>query len=192
MKKALCLIFVLTFLLVGCNNQKVKSSDTIRKELLNVIENKTSFLDANNQEVLLKDYQIPECVDYVFSPLEYALVDFDGDKTEELVILDARKNFYQILRYDKSTNKFYGYTMNIRSLIDLKTDGTFMQSSGAGINSISKLNFENGEIVFTELALKNDYDKEYKINQKNAKPEDVKSFFDEWTALPTVSWTGIN
>ena len=66
-----------------------------------------------------------------------------------------------------------------------------MQSSGAGINSISKLKFENSEIVFTELALKNDFDKEYKINNEDTQPEDVNSFFDNWNAVPTVSWISI-
>ena len=201
MKKVLSLIFILTFLLVGCNNptvenseienSTVESSDKSDKDLLDVIDNKIPFVDANNNEVFLKDYKISEYDNYDFSPFEYASVDFDGDKTNELVILETQQNFYLILRYDEAKNKIYGYHADVRSLIDLKTDGTFMQSSGAGINSISKLNFENGEIVFTELALKNDFDKEYKINKDDAQPEDVNSFFDEWNAVPKVSWISI-
>lgn len=201
MKKVLSLIFILTFLLVGCNNptvenseienSTVESSDKSDKDLLDVIDNKIPFVDANNKEIFLKDYKISEYDNYDFSPFEYASVDFDSDKTNELVISETQQNFYLILRYDEAKNKIYGYNADVRSLIDLKTDGTFMQSSGAGINSISKLKFENGEIVFTELALKNDFDKEYKINKDDAQPEDVNSFFDEWNAVPTVSWISI-
>lgn len=202
MKKVLSLIFILTFLLVGCNNptvenseienSTVESSDKSDKDLLDVIDNKIPFVDANNKEIFLKDYKISEYDNYDFSPFEYALVDFDGDKTNELIISETQQNFYLILQYNEAENKIYGYPVDVRSLIDLKADGTFMQSSGAGINSISKLKFENGEIVFTELALKNDFDKEYKINKEDTQPEDVNSFFDKWNALPSVSWLSVN
>ncbi|MBQ9354821.1 MAG: hypothetical protein IJT84_04000, partial [Clostridia bacterium] len=70
MKKVLSLIFILTFLLVGCNNPTVESLYKSDKDLLDVIDNKIPFVDANNKEIFLKDYKISEYDNYDFSPFE--------------------------------------------------------------------------------------------------------------------------
>lgn len=190
MKKSLCLLsaFLIVLTLTACNRLR----KDYKEELLNAMNSKVPFVSSDSKNVYLKDYQIPDLNEkYDFSPFEYTFVDFDNDEIKELVVKDEKQNYYQIFHYDKKFRSIYGYTVGVRSLIELKTDGTFMQSSGAGISSINKLHFENGKIVFDELAFQNDYENQYKIDGEFVKKKDINAYFNKWGVSTDSKWIKI-
>ena len=187
------------FSFVGCNNAE-KQNDVAKEALQRVLEKeqtftaKTSVFSNETTEQKLEKYhfQTSDNAYYSFVPQQYTFVDMDNDGIDELVILDAMMNYYLVLRYDNK--KVNGYNIGVRSLIDLRTDGSFMTSSGAGINSIGgNVCFDDGEFKVINKALANDYDQEYFIDGKKTDQKSCKKFFDDWDENTTkISWNTIN
>ena len=128
---------------------------------------------------------------YSFVPEQYAFVDMDNDNVDELVILDAKITYYLVLRYENK--KVNGYNIAARSLIDLRTDGSFMTSSAAGISSIGNMYFDGNECKVVNKAVANDTEQEYFIDGKETDQETSKKYFDDWNENTTkISWNTIN
>ena len=114
----------------------------------------------------------------------------DNDHIDELVIFDAKMTYYLVLRYDNK--KVYGYHIGARSLVDLRTDGSFMTSSAAGINSIGTMSFDGSEYQVMDKAVSNDNIKEYFIDSVKTDQETAKKYFDDWDKNTTpISWITI-
>ena len=78
----------------------------------------------------------------------YAVCDLDGDGKEELILSSMQ---YEIVLREFE-GKVYGYLFNFRSLLDLKTDGSFNFTSNAGMTyGTARLSFDGTKYVFTEL-----------------------------------------
>ena len=78
-----------------------------------------------------------------------AVLDMDSDAAPEVALeLKADNNaYYGFLLLDCRWDTVYGYFLNYRGFMDLKTDGTFHWSSGAAKNGYSKLRFaDNGYV----------------------------------------------
>lgn len=145
MRKTLATIMsiVLCFCLVGCSKDNIEKQNMEAKEvLMKVLEKeqtftaKTSVISDKATEQTLDKYHF-QTVDnayYSFIPEQYAFIDMDNDNIDELVIFDVKMTYYLVLHYENE--KVYGYNIGARSLIHLRTDGSFMTSSAAGINSI--------------------------------------------------------
>ena len=191
----LCLVMLFSF--VGCNNAE-KQNDVAKEALQRVLEKeqtftaKTSVISDKTTEQTLEKYhfQTTDNAYYSFVPEQYAFVDMDNDNIDELVILDAMMNYYLVLHCENE--KVIGYNIGVRSLIDLRTDGSFMTSSAAGINSIGNICFDGSEYKVINKALANDYDQEYFIDGKKTDQKTSKIYFDEWNENTTkISWVTI-
>lgn len=190
----LILIGILTF--SACNSEsKVILSNTtksIPELLLLVIDNEESFITESNTETMLKNYKMPNIDDYNFIPLQYTYVDLDSDGTDELILSESKQNFYLVLHFNKENKKIYGYSLNVRSFINVKTNGTFMQSSGADINSINKISFNNTKLIINEIAVKNDLENIFKINNQSVTKENADRYFTEWQTNENSVWISID
>ena len=152
----------------------------------------TVFSDKTTEQTLEKyHFQTIDNAYYSFVPEQYAFVDMDNDNIDELVILDVKITYYLVLHYENE--KVYGYNIGARSLIDLRTDGSFLTSSGAGINSIGNMCFDGIECKVINKALANDNDQEYFIDGKKTDQKTSKKYFDDWNENTTkISWNTIN
>jgi len=185
----MCLVICVAF--VGCKNTE-NQNDEAREALQRVLENEQTFTAQTTKYTLEKyHFQINDNTYYVFVPEQYAFVDMDNDNIDELVILDSMMNYYLVLHYENE--KVNGYRIDVRSLIDLRTDGSFMTSSAAGINSIGNMCFDGSECKVINKALANDYDQEYFIDGKKTDQKTSKKYFDDWNENTTkISWNTIN
>lgn len=191
----MCLVMCVSF--VGCNNTE-KQNDEAKQTLQRVLEEeqtftaKTSVISDKTTEQTLDKYHF-QTVDnayYSFIPEQYAFVDMDNDNIDELVILDVKITYYLVLHYENE--KVYGYNIGARSLIDLRTDGSFMTSSAGGISSIGNMCFDGSECKVINKALANDYDQEYFIDGKKTDQKTSKKYFDDWNENTSkISWVTI-
>ena len=191
----MCLVICVAF--VGCNNTE-KQNDEAKETLQRVLEKEQTFTaktivfsDKTTEQTLEKyHFQTIDNAYYSFVPEQYAFVDMDNDNIDELIILDAMMNYYLVLHYENE--KVYGYNIGARSLIDLRTDGSFLTSSGAGINSIGNMCFDGIECKVINKALANDNDQEYFIDGEKIDQETSKKYFDDWNENTTkISWVTI-
>lgn len=65
-----------------------------------------------------------------FEPEEYTILDLDRDGADELIVKLMGQGGYLILH--PTEDGLWGYTQVVRGMMDLKADGTFTGSSGAG------------------------------------------------------------
>ena len=192
----MCLVMCVSF--VGCNNTE-KQNDEAKETLQRVLEKEQTFTaktivfsDKTTEQTLEKyHFQTIDNAYYSFVPEQYAFVDMDNDNIDELVILDVKITYYLVLHYENE--KVYGYNIGARSLIDLRTDGSFMTSSAGGISSIGNMCFDGSECKVINKALANDYDQEYFIDGKKTDQKTSKKYFDDWNENTTkISWNTIN
>ena len=84
----------------------------------------------------------------------FAVVDMDGDTLPEIVLEteddDGYLNGYCILRYRQG--EVWGYAIGVRSLENLRADGTHMGDAGAGDIWIEKLYFIDDTFAREEMA----------------------------------------
>ena len=191
----MCLVMCVSF--VGCNNTE-KQNDEAKETLQRVLEKEQTFTaktiafsDKTTEQTLEKyHFQTIDNAYYSFVLKQYAFVDMDNDNIDELVILDVKITYYLVLHYENE--KVYGYNIGARSLIDLRTDGSFMTSSAGGISSIGNMCFDGSECKVINKALANDYDQEYFIDGKKTDQKTSKKYFDDWNENTSkISWVTI-
>ena len=117
--------------------------------LLKVLLNETTYIrqfDSGSEGYFkdtILDYPTAETGSF-----GYAVCDLDGDGKEELILSSLQ---YEIVLREFE-GKVYGYLFNFRSLLDLKTDGSFNFTSNAGMTyGTARLSFDGTKYVFTEL-----------------------------------------
>ena len=189
MKKRLlcCVAVVLALLLIGCNKKTVSDSDQL---LLLTLHNSEPFINEQKETVLLKDYKIGDNNNIAIAPEKYAFIDFDKDGTNELIVsASADHGTYIIFRCNDQ--KVYGYVFDARALTDIKEDGTFMQSEGAGINTYAKLSFDENGYIITEEATVNTPEGIYKIGEETVTGERIQTFADQWNAKNNIYWKNV-
>lgn len=154
--------------------------------LLDVMNNEEKFINKDNKEVYLKDFKIVE--EQTAKVDKYAFVDMDKDGIEELVIYTTSDyGAYVILHYENS--KVYGYMVGVRSLENLKTDGSFMGSSGANSNEYSRMTFNKNSYSIKTEAVYDGTDKIYKINNEKVSEKEIKEYVENWNKKENVSWS---
>jgi len=125
----------------------------------------------------------------VFVPAQYSFVDMDRDSVYEMVVLDAKMDFFLILRYDGGQVR--GYMVPYRGLMGLRVDGRFQGTESAWISSIGWMQFSGTEYTVTELAYRNDNDGVYRLDGANSDKASVEAYYAAWELLDEVKWTKI-
>lgn len=200
MKKILFLILV-SVSLYGCTKEETKNPtiDPVEEEqkvepikqldenskLLNkVLTSEQKFIDENSNEVLLKDYQIVEKNTTID---KYVYLDMDNDNIKELVMLTTSDyGAYIVLHIEES--KIYGYMVPIRSLEQLKTDGSFKSSSAANYTEYSNMKFNKTTYEIVTSALNDEQNKIYKINGKDVTRSEINTYVTSFDAKEPVEF----
>ena len=192
MKKKI-IILAMLILFVGCT--KKTDENNIPKEnvdknyteeyLLKALNNETKVIDENNNELLLSEYKLPSDENIVIEKTTF--VDLDSDGNNELVAL-TKSNYgaYIILRYEN--NMVYVYTISIRSLNNLKEDGTFIGNNGSQSYAYMKLSFNKNLYESKILAEVNKTENIYKINEKDVSKETFLDYENEFNNKKDCEW----
>ena len=192
MKKKI-IILAMLILFVGCT--KKTDENNIPKEnvdknyteeyLLKALNNETKVIDENNNELLLSEYKLPSDENIVIEKTTF--VDLDSDGNNELVAL-TKSNFgaYIILRYEN--NMVYVYAISIRSLNNLKEDGTFIGNNGVQSYAYMKLSFNKNLYETKILAEVNETENIYKINEKDVSKETFLDYENEFNNKKDCEW----
>ena len=175
-----------SIVLGGCIN-RVSTDDL----LVDVLNNKHTFIDESNQQIYLKDYKFRENKDIEIMPKKYALIDFDKDGTNELVVY-VSQNYGAYMIFHMHDEKIYGFEFLERAMIDLKTDGVFVQSDGAGINAYSRLSFNKNKYQVSEDAYSNEMDNIYRVNGEKSTREQVNAYTQSFDKKESVAWKQIS
>ena len=192
MKKKI-IILAMLILFVGCT--KKTDENNIPKEnvdknyteahLLKALNNETKVIDENNNELLLSEYKLPSDENIVIEKTTF--VDLDSDGNNELVAL-TKSNYgaYIILRHEN--NMVYVYMINIRSLNNLKEDGTFIGNNGSQSYSYMKLSFNKNSYESKILAEVNKNENIYKINEKDVSEQTFLDYENEFNNKKDCEW----
>ena len=192
MKKKI-IILAMLILFVGCT--KKTDENNIPKEnvdknyteehLLKALNNETKVIDENNNELLLSEYKLPSDENIVIEKRTF--VDLDSDGNNELVAL-TKSNYgaYIILRHEN--NMVYVYTINIRSLNNLKEDGTFIGNNGSQSYAYMKLSFNKNLYESKILAEVNKTENIYKINEKDVSEQTFLDYENEFNNKKDCEW----
>lgn len=192
MKKKI-IILAMLILFVGCT--KKTDENNIPKEnvdknyteehLLKALNNETKVIDENNNELLLSEYKLPSDENIVIEKTTF--VDLDSDGNNELVAL-TKSNYgaYIILRHEN--NMVYVYTISIRSLNNLKEDGTFIGNNGVQSYAYMKLSFNKNLYESKILAEVNKTENIYKINEKDVSEQTFLDYENEFNNKKDCEW----
>lgn len=167
------------------NPSPTNNSNENQKILGAVLENKKTFISEKGSAVFLKDYKILGSL--IANPCEYVYVDFDSDGKEELVVnISKNAGFYLVLHYNEYD--IYGYELGIRSLSALKSDGSFMQSSGAASNYYCRMSFEQDKINIINTAIKDSTSGKFQLNGKECSIQELNEYINDWHLKENVQW----
>ena len=168
------------------NGDTSNNITSTKQLLLNVMNNKQKFINEDNKEVFFKDFKIVE--NQTAKVDKYAFVDMDKDGTEELVIYTTSDyGAYVILHYEN--DKVYGYMIGVRSLENLKTDGSFMGSSGANSSEYSRITFNKNKYSIKTEAVYDETNNVYEIDNTSVSEKEIKEYVEKWNKKENVSWS---
>lgn len=174
--------------------------DMLEKEnllLFEVLNNKKTFVDETGENVYLKDYRIFSAGGTVegkaTAPEKYAVVDFDDDGTDELLVY-VSPNYGAYLLFHMDNDNVYGFEFPSRSFTEVNKDGTFVSSASAGIQHYHRLSFKNDKCEMIEIAYSNSLpgQEEYRVNGKLVTGNEFYVFYEEFRKKVNVEWIGIS
>lgn len=148
------------------SNEKPNDSSVERDEQLHlsaednykaVLLNNEDFISTDMQNKKINLTNIKEVVtddeSIAAAATKFAVMDLDNDGQDEIILwiqINGISDYgFEILRYQEGA--VYGYTLQYREFMDLKTDGTFIFSDGAADLGIGKLSFSGNGYVIDKL-----------------------------------------
>lgn len=184
-KKLLVTLFSLMLLLSGCTFSKNayddKKKTSIDDILIEVVQNKRSFVTEQKQTAYLNNYSSYGSLNVE----KYTLIDIDDDGENELLLLtDSTYLDYLLFNYEKEI--IYSYEITLRNITSIKSDGTNTWSSGSDVFGIARLYFDEGTYHFKELATRNG--NEYFIDEKKVSSSEFQSYYVDYLNKEYAKW----
>jgi hypothetical protein len=132
--------------------EESQQDDTTQHKYLEVLQNKMTFVDTNNNSKpsFLRSIYYGEGV--TCTPKQFALVDFDRDSEPEVCVqvnLGVDSEFV-VLHY--SDGKVYGDSFPYRALQQLGNNGYYLASSGAANTDIMGMSFDGSKVIENKVA----------------------------------------
>ncbi len=168
--------------------------DNSENVLIEVLNNQRCFVTENGRSIYIKDYVnnwIDNSEPFEAEVLSYAVVDFDDDGENEIVAsikTDPRPNYVCLFVLHYDGQDVWGFMFGVRELHDLKTDGSFISTGGAGTHFYCRLSFENNQRNISYLAVKDDMGYRYEINGNICTVDEVDQYIREWESKEAVPW----
>lgn len=128
----------------------LSENNTQKYELTDILNDKILFTDEAGKSVCLKNYRSEKYPDLQITPDKYTTIDLDNDGSNELVLYSS-SNVGLYLVFHEYNGVIYSFEFTERDMIDLKQDGSFIQSSSAAINSYVTLKFSKDKYTINEL-----------------------------------------
>lgn len=124
----------------------------------------------------------------------FALLDLDGDGTDELVIAidySGNEEYVVLTCFDGAV---YANQVVYRGFLTPKADGTVAWSNGAFDNGYARFRFENGVLVYDDFAvmIDNGSSVTYTLNGESVSEEDFDAFIAEQNAKDDLAWTAFS
>ena len=122
----------------------------------------------------------------------FALLDLDGDGTDELVLdidYSGDEEYVVLTCYDGAV---YANQVVHRGFLTPKADGTVAWSNGAFDNGYARFRFENGVLVYDDFAAVSSDGSgsvTYTLNGESVSEEDFDAFIAEQNAKDDLAWT---
>ena len=122
----------------------------------------------------------------------FALLDMDGDGTDELVLgidFSGEEEYVILTCHDGAV---YANQIVYRGFLLPKADGTFEWSNGAFDNGASRTRFENGVLVYDDFAAMSEGSEGntvYTLNGESVDENAYNTFLEEQTAKDDLAWT---
>ncbi len=146
MKKKMFVLLPMCLLLVGCSLFG-KDNDAIREIYLNVLSNEITYLNQEKKSKFISEYTKQD-----FGITRYAIVDFNGDNVDDMVVElqnNDEETFYLLLHYYK--NKVYGVKVDSNKMQSIVKDGhVFRYDFKTETTYWDLYTFEKGKLVVTE------------------------------------------
>lgn len=164
------------------NGNKSTKNPELDAQFLSVLNSEAHFISEDGKSVLLKNYSYGNngaTEVYYAVPQEYAVVDLDGDGTNE-VVADITSSQTHYMVFHKYNNNIYGFLIGRRSLQDLKKDGSFLSSGGAGLQVYSKMEFNKNTYKVIDEAYWDNYKGICKIDGKEVTKEAIDKYKTSW------------
>ena len=131
------------------------------------------------------------------SAAKFTIMDIDGDGKDEAVLWLQINNIsdygFEILHY--RNGEIYGYTLQYRAFMNLKTDGTFLFSGGAADYGIRKMTFsETGYSVRALAYSQSGYDEnneltiQYFVNDEPCSEDEFNDILSGQEQKADVEW----
>ena len=182
----------------GLKIYQAEGNTTERSEQLQgVLRNETKFIDEDGKEIYLKGYKNVDSINQWNAVYQkHTWVDFDSDGKSELVVyvMYSGTQIGEYLVFHVENNKVYCFEFGERGMQELKEDGTFIQSSGAGHNGWFSLRFKGSTYETLELAYKDisstieGIRKEFRIDGKQVTEEEIDAFFAGFSIKKPAAW----
>ncbi len=159
---------------------------------ISVLKNETTFFDvSDNEYVFLNELLDAGDEASTFEVPHFAVIDMDEDGSTEVVLeIGFFDNivFYEVLRY--SDGQIEGYIFGHRQLYDLKSDGTFSFSGGAGYYGWARLKYTEGkyENVILGLLDNDNIESPYMIGKEQVSEKVFEEMFMEQDQKEAVVW----
>ena len=125
----------------------------------------------------------------------FALLDMDGDGTDELVLnidYSGDEEYVVLTCFDGAV---YANQVVHRGFLTPKADGTVAWSNGAFDNGYARFRFENGVLVYDDFAAVSSDDSgsvTYTLNGESVSEEDFDAFIAEQNAKDDLAWTAFS
>ncbi len=156
----------------------------------------TSYAESGTKTIYLNQL-LKEGADS-FQFINFAVLDMDGDKIDEVVIqysLTASypyPDYVEVLHYREGT--VYGYNFSYRGLYGLKNDGSFMWSNAADDNGYATLQFPSYNWEYVNIAYNkpNLNNEPYVINYQTVTKSDYDTFIKSQEEKEDVIWYEFN
>ena len=150
-----------------------------------VLHSNRAFVDAaTNQQAYVS--QLTGQIPY------FAVVDVDGDAMPEVILretVNGTDDGFRIFHYQNGT--VYGYSLSYRAFMDLKVDGTFSFSSGAGDNGFGRMSFNGNAYAMNEQSYCQSNGNggiSYFVNRQTANANAFASAINEQARKSDASW----
>ena len=152
------------------SGQSVQSRDPVENKYKSILSGNEDFIceDLENQNLNIKKIGqvITDDNSITVSVAKFAIIDLDGDGGNEMVLWLQINGISDVgfeILHDRD-GAVYGYTLQYRSFMELKTDGTFTFSSSAADSGIGKLSFpEKGYNIDKQIYSQPEYDSNNKL-----------------------------